>query len=465
MGRPRVVVAAPYGRSGKTTICTGLCAALAKRGLVVQPFKKGPDYIDPSWLSAAAGHPCRNLDLFMMTPDALVASFHRATIDADLAIVEGAMGLYDGVDLAGSGSTAQLARTLSAPIILTIDTTRMTRSAAALVRGYQTFEPDINIAGVILNNVASGRHESMLVHAIKHHCGIPVLGCVPKDNRLTIPERHLGLVPQGESATIAERMEQLREFVESHVDLDGVLDIARGALPLPVPTEERASAHGNLVRLGVIRDRAFTFYYPENLEALEQAGAELVYIDALADSHLPNIDGLYIGGGFPEVFASELEANTPLRREIAKAIEGGLPTYAECAGLLYLSRRLRWEGRDAEMVGALPVDVSFTPRPQGHGYVAANVVAKNPLFEVGRQLRGHEFHYARLENTGDLRCAYHLERGHGIGQHQDALVYKNVLAGFTHLHAAGVPDWGERLVNMARAARHRVAGGCTVMSS
>jgi len=449
---PSVVVAAPQGRSGKTTVCIGLCAALARRGLVVQPFKKGPDYIDPSWLSTAARRPCRNLDLFMMSPDALLASYQRAVADADLALIEGAMGLYDGVDLAGSGSTAQLARLLGVPVILVVNVSRMTRSVAALVSGYQHFEPETRVAGVILNNVATRRHESMLVHSIKQHCGIPVLGSLPKDSRLSIPERHLGLTPQGEAAALAEKVELARELVESSIDLDGVLSLAREAGPVPAPADSQMRRAGKPVRFGVIRDQAFSFYYPENLEALEQAGAELVYVDALEAPHLPDVAGLYIGGGFPELFAEPLEANSRLRRELALAIEEGLPVYAECAGLLYLARRLHWNGQTAEMVGALPVEVEFEPRPQGHGYVAATVVARNPFFDVGQQLRGHEFHHARLENVGNLPLAYRLERGHGIGLGQDALVHRNVLAAFTHLHAVGVPDWGENLVSLARSA-------------
>ena len=450
MAVPRVVIAAPQGRSGKTTVCVGLCAALAGRKFVTQPFKKGPDYIDPSWLSAAAGRPCRNLDLFMMSREAVLESFHRASAGTDLAIIEGAMGLYDGLDLVGSGSTAQLARLLGAPVILVVDATRMTRSVAALVSGYQRFEPEIDIAGVILNNVATGRHESMLVHAIRQYCEIPVLGCLPKAKRVTIAERHLGLVPQGEAAPLVEKVARARELVESCVDIDAVQRVAHRATALTPPAERATPPPTALVRLGVVRDQAFSFYYPENLEALEQAGAELVYVNALEDSHLPAISGLYIGGGFPELFAGRLQANGQLRGEVAAAIDEGLPVYAECAGLLYLARTLRWEGRTFEMVGALPIDVSFTARPQGHGYIAGHVVGENPFLAAGRRLLGHEFHYAKVENTDDLAMTYYLERGHGISQKRDGIVHKNVLAGFTHLHALSEPTWAQGLVNPTR---------------
>jgi cobyrinic acid a,c-diamide synthase len=449
---PRVVIAAPQGRSGKTTVCAGLCAALAGRGLTVQPFKKGPDYIDPSWLSAAAGRSCRNLDLFMMSREAVLGSFHRATAGVELAVIEGAMGLYDGLDVVGSGSTAQLARVLGAPVILVVNVTRMTRSVAALVSGYQHFEPDINLAGVILNNVATGRHESMLIHAITRYCQIPVLGCLPKAERATISERHLGLVPEGEADSLVEKVTKARELIESCVDIDAVVRVAQSAGALTPPAQGPVSQPQRLVRLGVIRDRAFSFYYPDNLEALEGAGAELVYINALEDPHLPAVSGLYIGGGFPEVFAEQLQANAQLRREIAVAIDEGLPVYAECAGLLYLARRLLWEGRTYEMVGALPVDVSFGTRPQGHGYVVSQVVGENPFFDVGQRLIGHEFHHGRLENADELPTAYRLERGQGIGQKRDGIVHKNVLAGFTHLHALSEPTWGERVVDPTRSA-------------
>ncbi len=451
MAMPRVLVAAPQGRSGKTTLCIGLSAALAGRGLAVQPFKKGPDYIDPSWLSAAAGHPCRNLDLFMMSREAVLGSFCRWSAGADLAVIEGAMGLYDGLDLAGSGSSAQLARLLGAPVILIVNTTRMTRSVAALVAGYQAFEPETNIAGVVLNGVATGRHESMLVHAIRQFCGIPVLGCLPKAPPVTIAERHLGLVPQGEGDSLVEKIARARELVESCVDIDAVLRIARSAPALTPPAGQVAPRPQATTRLGVIRDQAFSFYYPDNLEALEQAGAELVPVNALEDSHLPAVSGLYIGGGFPELFAGRLQANGQLRREIAAAVDQGLPVYAECAGLLYLARTLRWEERTFKMVGALPIDVSFTARPQGHGYVAGKVVRENPFLEAGKALRGHEFHYARLENTSGLEMAYRLERGRGIGRNRDGIIHKNVLAAFTHLHALSEPTWGERLVDAMRS--------------
>ena len=475
MSYPRLVVAAPQGRSGKTTITLGLVAALVERGLSVQPFKKGPDYIDPSWLTGAGGRPCRNLDLFMMDQSAVVAAFCRGMAGADIAVVEGAMGMYDGLDLDGTGSTAQLARILSAPILLVVDTTRMTRSVAALVSGYQHFEPETNIAGVILNKVARSRHEKMLVAAIERYCRIPVVGCVPKRDELSIPDRHLGLIPRTEDSQLVPAIDSARRLAKQYLDLDRILEIARsapplegasggpgGATPSPVGTCQRArfqgcsqtvSSSSASVKIAVLQDRVFTFYYPENLEALEAAGAQLVYLDSLADRALPEVDGLYIGGGFPEVFMEQLESNRILRDDIRKRAMDGLPVYAECAGLIYLSRRVRWGDRSAEMVGVLPCEIEMTGKPQGHGYAVAEVVRDNPFFRRGEVLRGHEFHNTRISalDIEKVGFAYNLSRGAGIDADcNDGLLVGNVLASYVHLHAAAAPTWAERFVEASR---------------
>jgi cobyrinic acid a,c-diamide synthase len=451
---PRLVVAAPNGRSGKTTAALGLAALCTRRGLAVQPFKKGPDFIDPSWLSAAAGRACRNLDLFLMGEEGVITAFALGARRADLALVEGAMGLYDGTDLEGSGSTANVARLLNAPVLLVLDASRMTRTAAAIVQGLQHFEPGIRIAGVILNHVSGARHEKMLRDALRQYCGLPVLGALPRDEALKIPERHLGLVPRGENQALDPALTAIRDAVEAHVDIDQVLTIARSAPPLASPTGKDTAPAAPSVRIGVALDRAFTFYYPENLESLRAAGAELAFLDTLEDAHLPAVDALYIGGGFPELFLNELEANESLRSEIRAAIKSGLPVYAECGGLMYLARQIRWNGRCAQMVGALPCDVELGAKPQGHGYVAVQVVRENPWFAFGTQLRGHEFHHSRLTSLGDVAFAYRVSRGNGIDGARDGLVHKNVIASYMHLHAASTPQWAERMVDMARQ------GGC-----
>lgn len=461
---PRLVLAAPHGRSGKTTVAVGLCAALVARGLAVQPFKKGPDYIDPSWLAEAARRSCRNLDPFLMGEEVVVAAFARGCQNADLALIEGAMGLYDGADLDGTGSTAALARWLDAPILLVVNAQRITRSVAALVQGYQHFEPNTRIAGVILNNVARARQQTLMTQAIEKYCGVPVVGVLPRDDALTIPDRHLGLVPRGEDDALVPAIAAARDAVLANFDLETILALAKGR----TRAQERESQETPYVirdtvtrdtlfarytsRIGVIRDRAFSFYYPENLEALQDAGAELVFIDSLREAHLPTVDALYIGGGFPEVFLRELEANTPLRAEIRAAIEEGLPVYAECGGLMYLARSITWHDQRGEMIGALPFDVVMADQPQGHGYVELEVIGENPLFARGTRVRGHEFHHSRLNLEGGhdwrgLGYAYRVVRGHGLDGTRDGIVYKNVLASYTHLHALSTPEWAKAFVN------------------
>jgi cobyrinic acid a,c-diamide synthase len=437
-----------------------LCAAFKARGLAVQPFKKGPDYIDPSWLSEAAGRPCRSLDpIFYQKPEALLRAFSRPAQKVDLSLIEGNHGLFDSFDETGVGSTAAVARTLDAPILLVVNATRIGRSAAAIVHGCQTFEPGTNIAGVILNNVAHGRHEARTRQAIESHCHIPVLGSIPKDEKLTIPDRHLGLVPREEEDTLLSAITACQGAIERYLDLDAVLEIARSASPLHVSDQDNLlipAAQPLRVRIGVLRDRAFTFYYPENLEALEGAGAELTFIDAFSDTKLPELDALYIGGGFPEMFMDQLSANAALRASIREAVESDLPVYAECGGLMYLSQRIVWGEKSAQMVGVLPVEIEMTGKPQGHGYVVAEVKKENPFFAPGTVLRGHEFHNSRLISISTenlLITTYSLLRGKGLGDSRDGIVYRNVLASYTHLHIGGAPDWAKGLVHRARLYR------------
>lgn len=452
-GAARIVIAAPQGHSGKTIVSIGLCAAFIRRGLSVQPFKKGPDYIDPSWLTAAAGRSCRNIDPFLIAEKTWLTSFYQACQGADLALVEGAMGLYDSVDSGGEESTAYVARLLQAPIILVVNAARMTRSVAAMVSGYQRFEPGTNIAGVILNNVSGTRHEQKLKAAIEQYCGIPVLGIVPKNRNFSIGERHLGLIPCKESRDSIPIINRIGQCLEEHANLDSIMVIARSAGSNRLTNIENAVPKKTRVKLGVMFDRVFTFYYPENLEALTLAGAELVFIDSLQDQELPDIDGLYIGGGFPEMFLKELEANRTLRQDIARAVEDGLPVYAECAGLMYLCQGIQWHGQWHEMVGVIPAEVEICQQPQGHGYVVVEATGENPLFPAGSVLRGHEFHYSRLSSASDLKFAYRMQRGHGLDGQVDGIVYKNVLATYTHLHASGTPQWAEALVSLALRQR------------
>lgn len=394
-----------------------------------------------------------------MRGEVVKTAYRQACVGVDVAVVEGAMGLYDGPDEDGGGSTAHLARLLGLPVILVVNTTRMTGSIAAMVSGYQRFEPDIDIAGVILNNVAGPRHEKKLVTALERYCGIPVVGSIPRYAEMDLEQRHLGHVPFAEKAGGEIAIARICTKLESRLDVKRILEIAARA-----QSQERVSEKiqercaEEKVVIGVIRDSAFSFYYIENLEALENAGARLVFINSLTD-RLPEVDGLYIGGGFPEFFLRELEANRGLREDIAHAIEKGLPVYAECAGLMYLSRAISWQNERREMVGIIPAEVELTERPQGHGYVELDVVGANPLFPRGMPLRGHEFHHSRLIRAEKLDFAYQLKRGHGVEHHKDGIIYKNVLAAYTHLHALGTPEWARSFVSLSE----RVRGGRRMM--
>jgi cobyrinic acid a,c-diamide synthase len=453
---PRIgclLISSPKGRSGKTTISLGLCAAFKRRGLSVQPFKKGPDYIDPSWLTAVAGRECRNLDLFLIPEKNFLISFYRACQRADIAIIEGAMGLYDGLDSPEYGTTAEIARLLNIPVILVVNTTRMTGSIAAMVSGYQNFQPDINIAGVILNNVSGSRHEDKLKNSVERYCRIPVVGSIPRDLEFNISERHLGLISSLESEESELIVERIGRKLESHLDLDHMLKIAlsyNSPHPSSLPSGEDRMSGSQAVKakIGVIFDRVFNFYYPENFEALKEAGAELLTINSLKD-RLPPIDGLYIGGGFPEFFLEELEANRALRQDIAEAVEDGLPVYAECAGLMYLCRKIHWQGQSYEMVGVIPAEVQVSEKPEGHGYVIAEIIDENPLFPIGLTIRGHEFHHSKVSIKNDVKFAYQIRRGHGIDGKRDGILYKNMFAAYTHLHSLGTPCWAEAFVSLA----------------
>jgi cobyrinic acid a,c-diamide synthase len=463
----RMLISAAHKSSGKTMVSIGLCAALRARGHAVQPFKKGPDYIDPMWLSQAAGRTCRNLDLYLMTDDDVVATFARHASDVNL--VEGNKGLYDGLSLDGSNSNAALAKLLDMPVFLVIDARGMTRGIAPLILGYQAFDKDIQIAGVILNKLGGSRHESKLREVIEHYTDVAVVGAIQYDERLGIIERHLGLMPSNESLAATATIRQIGEAVAAQVDLDKLLALSRKD-PLPVPPSAGISPPpvADKVRIGIARDRAFGFYYADDLDALEAAGATLVPFDTLADARLPEVDALYIGGGFPETCAAELEANTTLRSGIRQAIASGMPAYAECGGLMYLSRGIAFEGRTYEMVGAIPGDVVMHARPVGRGYVHLKESEDHPWprpSAPANQVKAHEFHYSSLENLpGDARFAYQVERGSGITGQADGLMVNNLLASYTHLRTIGNCYWATRFVafirqQMKQQARQDSANG------
>jgi cobyrinic acid a,c-diamide synthase len=454
---PRVFISAAHKSSGKTTLTLGLCAALHARGHAVQPFKKGPDYIDPLWLGMAAQRPCYNLDFHMMRQDEIEQQFARAAVNARLSLIEGNKGLYDGLDLDGSNSNAALAKLLGAPVVLVIDARGMTRGVAPLILGYQAFDPEIRIAGVIFNNLGGSRHESKLRAVIEHYTDVEVIGAVQHDASMQIAERHLGLVPANEQQAALDRIRHVGERVAAQVDLDRLLAIADSAPALSISMPVETARPAEQVRIGIAHDQAFGFYYSEDLDALRAANVELVDLDTLHAQAMPEVDGLIIGGGFPEVFMTQLEANTPLRRSIRHAIEAGLPTYAECGGLMYLSRSINWQGQTREMVGVVPGDTVMHERPVGRGYARLQPTGDD-RWQESAAVPAHEFHYSSLENLPtDSMYAYRVTRGHGIDGQHDGYQQYNLLAAYVHRRGAGEQGWITPFLNQVRAHKARAA--------
>lgn len=450
----RFFVSAAAKSSGKTTVSIGLAAALAARGQRPQTFKKGPDYIDPMWLARASGRASYNLDFNTQTSAEILATCQLAISGAGVALIEGNKGLHDGVDTLGSNSSAALAKLLRAPVVMVVDTVGMARGIAPLLLGYQNFDKDVQIAGVILNKVGVARQEGKLRQAIETYTDIPVLGAIGRDAGLNVDERHLGLTTPTEATGVDAFICRAKDAVLAGVDLDALLAGASRE-DLPHPPLLRAVSKPD-VTLAVARDAAFGFYYADDLDALQRAGATLVYFDTMRDRDLPRCDGLFIGGGFPETQAAALSANASLRRQIRKSIEGGLPAYAECGGLMYLSRSISYQGTRHEMVGVIPADAVMGDRPQGRGLVRVVETADAPwpAAKPGGMIQAHEFHYARLENIApDLRYAYRVRRGFGVDGDRDEIVIGNLLASFTHLRDASGHRWAERFLSFVRAKK------------
>ena len=418
------------------------------------PFKKGPDYIDAAWLSAAAGMPCRNMDLFLMSRQGVLHSMAAAGDKSDVAVVEGNRGLYDGMDSEGSYSTAELAKLLSTPVVLTVDCAKSTRTVAALILGCIKLDPGVAIRGVVLNQIAGTRHESVIRDAIETTCGVPIVGVIPRIGEEIISERHLGLVPPQEHDAKQSAIHRVAELGEQYLDLDALWSVAQETVPLestePVVIADRTESAGS-VTIGVFRDAAFQFYYPENLEALEREGANLMEISPLTQTELPDVDGLYIGGGFPETLAPALSENRQFRESVRRRVESGLPVYAECGGAVYLGEKLEYEAQEYPMVAVLPIEFGFQKKPQGHGYVELESVGDNPFYSVGESLRGHEFHYTfmRASDEAEFTYAFKVHRGVGFDGERDGICRYNVLACYTHVHALGTDSWAPAVVRAA----------------
>jgi cobyrinic acid a,c-diamide synthase len=451
-----LVVAGPQSGVGKTTVTLGLLAALRRRGLAVQPFKVGPDFIDPGHHTQAAGRISRNLDGWMLSQAANLALFRRQAQGADLAVVEGVMGLFDGYDgLSEAGSTAQMAKWLGLPVLLVVDAHAMARSAAALVQGFAGFDPGLTLAGVIFNRIGSAGHLAYLRDALASLPGIRCFGGLPRHPELAIPERHLGLATADDHPLEDNFLSHLADLLEANLDLTGLL----AALPsLALPREAAAPAAPPLVRLGVARDPAFCFYYPENLDWLAHYGAELVPFSPLNDPKLPrDLHGIYLGGGYPELFAGHLAANEGLKRQLAAQAAAGLPVYAECGGLMYLSQELQdLEGRSHPMAGVLPLTVRMLKRLRALGYREITLSADGLLGPAGTQARGHEFHYSEIAaETGNLPRIYRIAARQGQEAQPEGYCLNNVLASYVHLHFGSNPEVARNLVERCRVFKEQ----------
>lgn len=462
----QVYISAAHKSSGKTTVTLGICSALKADGISIQPFKKGPDYIDPLWLTQAAGSACYNLDFFTSTHEQIEEIFTEKSMGKDLSIIEGNKGLYDGLDLKGHDSNAAMANLLGASVVLVINTAGITRGVAPLLLGYLGFDHAPDIKGVILNNTAGSRHESKLVAVVNEYTELEVLGTVRRDKDLVIDERHLGLVPSNEKSESEKIINRIATKIRDQVDLQKFVSLANPIKPMTGIQKQTPASHvqkkQSKLRLGIFKDSAFGFYYPDDLERFTFQGTELIEINALEAKCLPEVDALFIGGGFPETHMEQLSENTSLMQSVSEFIENDGIVYAECGGLMYLSRSLTWKEKECKMCGVIPADVVMHEKPQGRGYIkltetnemiwprgnGLNVV--NPA-EV---INAHEFHYSSLENLPeDAKFAYRVVRGHGINGKNDGFIYKNLMANYTHMRNTGSNNWIDRFLAFIAAKK------------
>ncbi len=454
MNQPRIIISGASGGSGKTLAALGLARLLTRRGITVQPFKKGPDYIDSAWLSLATGYSAACLDPFFLSDSELLGHFVSvcAKANAAVSIIEGNRGLFDGRDVRGTCSTAHVARVLSAPVILTLNCAKMTRTAAAVIAGLASFEPGLNLA-VLLNNTAGQRHASMLRKCVEEYTNVPVLGILPRMQNNPLPERHLGLCMHDAGEERELLLETLADLVETNCDVPAILALAKSAPSLPSIQNDTPVYKGQKPVIGYVLDDSLWFYYQENLDALDAAGARLVRLSLLDPHPWPSLDGLYLGGGYPEMYPKEL-SSSPHLAEIRSLSLSFRPIYAECGGMMILARSLRMKDGTYPMAGLLPLSVQFCPSPQGLGYVKVRTVSQNPFHPIGSEWRGHEFHYSRGIWTGKLPdCCLEVQSGKGMyekdGRRFDGLLLRNTFACWTHLFAPAVPHWAPRFVQAA----------------
>lgn len=444
-------LSAAHKSSGKTCVSIGLSSAMVKRGISVQTFKRGPDYIDPIWLKAASGNPCYNLDFNCQSHREICDLFNDKSMGVKARFVEGSKGLFDGVNPNGCDSNAALAKLLSLPIILVIDCNGMSRGIAPLLLGYKAFDEKINIAGVILNKTGGTRHEGKLRQAVENYTDIPVLGLLRKSSSMEIPERHLGLMPANEMNAPSAVIENITNAVENDIDIDAIMTLGQQNIIGQTPTQAK---HVNDITIAIARDASFGFYYPDDLEAFAKAGAKLVFFDAINDLELPPCDGLFIGGGFPETQMKALSENRSMRRSIKNALSAGLPCYAECGGLMYLCREISFQGESAKMVGIIDGKITMQAKPQGRGLVKLETTGSGlwpDMATAGYNFNAHEFHYAQLDELGgNAKYTYAVKRGHGINGKYDGLIIGNCTASFSHLRNTKVSPWVQDFVNFVR---------------
>ena len=452
---PRIIIGGLSGDSGKTVLTCGIIAWLKEKGMDVSTFKKGPDYIDAAWLALASGKPARNLDTYLMGFPKVKNSFLKNAANSDISIVEGNRGLFDGVDSLGTHSTAELAKLLEAPVIIIQNLTKVTRTAAASILGCTKLDPDLNIAGVILNQVAGERHLKVAKEAIEETTGIPVLGSIPKlQSEYVLPSRHLGLITPDEFDGNSSFINDLRKIINDYVDMPSIISIANESPLLKYENFDNTRndfEYQEKVRIGYFKDQSFSFYYPENLEMLSDIGAELISISPIHDTELEDVDALYIGGGFPETNLTKLELNKELMQSLKAMAEEGLPIYAECGGLMYLAKDVEWKEKKYSLTNILPISIKMHDKPQGHGYFRAIVDSENPFFSTGRQLNGHEFHYSAIHDFDEnIKSVLSVIRGNGCVNKRDGLVYKNVFATYLHTHALASPEWVNGMIQSAK---------------
>ncbi len=493
-------ISAAKRNSGKTTLSIAICRLLKQKNFTVQPFKKGPDFIDPMWLGIASQKNCYNLDFYFLSKKKIVKHFMERSAESDISIVEGNHGLYDSTDLYGRTSNASLAKLLCLPVILVVDVSEINRSIVPMILGFKDFDKNLKLSGLLLNKVHSKRHEKNLIRAIKYYTDVNVVGAVPNIAEVSIKQRHLGLVSTLAKGELNELIEKITGMVSGYIDISAILKMSNvtagkmakkiGSPVNPFFDSDNSNAAGehinisasnaaplhtdngnhninninNIInnipnrkkrlKIGIALDNAFNFYYNENLEELEALGSELVFFSPLNDQVLPDVDAVYIGGGFPEVFAQALEANHSIRIDIKEKVEEGLPVYAECGGLMYLCRSITHNETESAMVGIIDADVKLTKKPKGHGYTMLKPLNYSrdswQWHQKVRTLKGHEFHHSFLDNMPDACFGFNIIRGYGVNGSNDGIIYKNVLASFTHVYSKASPSWFKKWVSFIK---------------